>query len=566
MGLKYRYNISNRLIVGFGSISIVVLICFVLIFNATTKSTTITERNINIIGPSVQQVENLNDLVSTSKMLIKSWVLIERQTDTPDKIRLKELHSKDYPKLKMQLDSLSVHWPSILRQEYDTLCDVISNTLFKQHETIMESLNSMESYEDPMVFFDINTMVLEEGEVILTTDEIVKRIAIISGGLGSEFSKANKEMRDSFEGLNMFLIVAILVVFLFAIISSIFTIRGITRPIERLKQNLENKSDGIFRLEELVHNNDEIGDMAVAVRNMTRNILNTINKIKSESITLTSSSTQISKSAEAISTGANMQATSTEEVSASIEEMAASITQNAENAQNAGKTTKVLGENIEVINKSINDTTSAMNNIADKVKVISEIAKKVDMLAINASIEAARAGQAGKGFGVVASEVRKLAENTSKAAYIIDEVSQESVSIAMESQKLIEAILPEIKQTVVKVQEISSASIEQSSGIKQVKNAIQQLGHVTQQNAASAEQLFGSSTELMRQSEELKKSITFFKTEDRDIEKFRSNDGAVIETKEMKSAPSDSSGDKKESSGVSIDLKGNSSDTDFKSF
>lgn len=568
MATKFRFDISNRLITGFVTISLVVLISFGLIFNALHNSNNITERNIDIIAPSVLKTEAMNDLVSTSKMLIKSWVFIDRQADTPDKLKLVELHQKQYPKLKAELDVLSAFWPDNLKEIYKQTCTSISDTLFPQHNIVMKALGDIESYDDPMIAFDITPMVLDGGEIINTTTKIHDNIAQIISELTEDQRLGNESMQDSFQALNIFIIVAILIIIVVAIFSSIFTIRSITKPIALMKASLEEKSEGVFREEQIKDNNDEVGDMALAVQNMSDNILGSVNKIKKEASALGSSSSQISKSAEVISNGANMQATSTEEVSASIEEMTQSINKNAQNAQNAGRTTKTLGENIEVINNSINNTTMAMNNIADKVKVISEIANKVDMLAINASIEAARAGQAGKGFGVVASEVRKLAENTAKAAKTIEEVSQESVSAAAESKSLIEIITPQIKETISKVQQISVSSVEQSAGIQQVKNAIIELGEVTQQNAASSEELFASSTELLRQSDELKDSVSFFKTPDDDSEisldtqPFQKK--PAVEFSEFKSEPAETKFDTKEK-GVSLDLK-DDSDSEFSSF
>jgi methyl-accepting chemotaxis protein len=154
-----------------------------------------------------------------------------------------------------------------------------------------------------------------------------------------------------------------------------------------------------------------------------------------------------------------------------------------------------------------------MKKIAEKITIVGEIADKTDLLAINAAIEAARAGDQGNGFAVVAAEVRKLAENSQMAAKEIDELSKSSVKIADESGKLLQKIVPDIQKTAVLVQEIAAASIEQNSGASQVNNAVVQLSAVTQKNASASEEMSSSAEELASQAEQLQEIIAFYKTD-----------------------------------------------------
>jgi methyl-accepting chemotaxis protein len=233
-------------------------------------------------------------------------------------------------------------------------------------------------------------------------------------------------------------------------------------------------------------------------------------KIAIENIVLASQ--QLQSVAVQISEGSSEQASSTEEVSSSMEQMVSNITQNAENAKQTEQIAIQASSDINEGSKAVITTVDAMKKIADKISVIGEIAEKTDLLAINAAIEAARAGDQGKGFAVVAAEVRKLAENSQAAAKEIDELSKSSVKIADESGSLLQKIVPDIQKTAVLVQEISAASMEQNSGAAQVNNAILQLGAVTQKNAAAAEEMSSSAEELASQADQLKEIITFYKT------------------------------------------------------
>jgi len=152
-----------------------------------------------------------------------------------------------------------------------------------------------------------------------------------------------------------------------------------------------------------------------------------------------------------------------------------------------------------------------MKNIAQKISIIEEIARKTDLLALNAAVEAARAGEHGKGFAVVASEVRKLAERSATAAGEISTLSHSGVTLAEQAGGMLTQLVPDIRKTAGLVQEVSSASREQSAGIEQTNKALQDLDRVTQQNAAAAEEMAATAGELSNQAHQLQVAVGFFK-------------------------------------------------------
>jgi methyl-accepting chemotaxis protein len=193
--------------------------------------------------------------------------------------------------------------------------------------------------------------------------------------------------------------------------------------------------------------------------------------------------------------------------------MASTVAQNSANAQEAESMAKTAAGNADKVNRSYEKMLHSLGLITSKISIIHEIAERTDLLAINASIEAAKAGESGKGFAVVANEVRQLAIRSRSAADEVDKISAETVKVSKESGALLEGLIPDIQKTSSLVQEIAAASTEQNSSATQINEAIIQLSTVTQQNSASSEELAAAASNLRSLSYELNDAISFLVTE-----------------------------------------------------
>ncbi|MDH5655464.1 MAG: methyl-accepting chemotaxis protein [Spirochaetia bacterium] len=219
----------------------------------------------------------------------------------------------------------------------------------------------------------------------------------------------------------------------------------------------------------------------------------------------------LSATAFSLSQSASEQAGSVEEISASLDRMQHLVSSNSEIAEKTNiNARKVSGEAMEG-DDAFQNTIFAMHEIAEEIKIINDLAYQTNLLALNAAIEAARAGDNGKGFSVVASEVRKLAEKSQGAANKIDSVAGASVEIAEKAGKLLRGIAPSIRKTADLIEEIAESSIEQASGIKQLNQAMLQHDRIVQQNASSSEILAGTAEATSIQAENLRKIVSFFK-------------------------------------------------------
>ena len=292
-----------------------------------------------------------------------------------------------------------------------------------------------------------------------------------------------------------------------AIVGPINEVRRIMTSIEQgdLTQNITQDYQGDFKA------------LKEAVNNTVGKLSDTITQVRTAADALTNASGQVSATAQSLSQSSSEQAASVEESSASVEQMSASINQNAENAKVTDSLASKTAVEATEGGGAVKNTVDAMKKIAQKIGIIDDIAYQTNLLALNAAIEAARAGEHGKGFAVVAAEVRKLAERSQVAAQEIGGLAGDSVGLAERAGHLLDEIVPSIRKTSDLVQEIASASQEQSSGVAQINNAMNQLNQATQQNASASEELAATAEELGGQAEQLQQLMQFFTIDERNM-------------------------------------------------
>jgi PAS domain S-box-containing protein len=290
-------------------------------------------------------------------------------------------------------------------------------------------------------------------------------------------------------------------------------IRGISRSLFAIQQFAESLAKGDLTVCIDLDPNDEIGILAQSMTGMRDQLSSVVQQVCLSSDALGNASQEISATAQSISQSAAEQASGVEETTASIEQLSSSVKQNADNAkQTNGMATTAAGEAANG-EQAVKRTVEAMKEIAEKISLIEDIAYKTNLLSLNAAIEAALAGEHGKGFTVVAAEVRKLAENSRVTAQEINSLAKSSVKIAEDAGSLLEKMVPNIQKTADLVEEITASSEEQAQGIGQISDAVNQLDKAAQQNASGSEQLAATAEELSCQAMQLQHVMSFFKTD-----------------------------------------------------
>lgn len=287
-------------------------------------------------------------------------------------------------------------------------------------------------------------------------------------------------------------------------------IEAFVAPIAATTGMLEQLSHGVIPEQITQEYAGDFDKIKFALNAMSRKLTNVVREVQNVVLAVVRSSQELSESAEGLSRRTFQEAASTEEAASSMEEMTANIRQNAENA----KQTETLAHQAVAYAKEtgvvVAETVVAMQQIADEISVIQDIARQTRLLSLNATIEASRAEDFGKAFGVVAHEVRELAATTGRAAETIDQLAHSSLDVSQKAGNMLATLVPNIQKTAEFMQDISTATAEQSLEGEQISRAMQQMDQLTQMNAATSEELAASAEMLADQAKQLQQTVAFF--------------------------------------------------------
>lgn len=313
------------------------------------------------------------------------------------------------------------------------------------------------------------------------------------------------------ENLTLMLIFMFIVVGVIVIAVVITLRKQLSKPLGQLSTVIKEISNGNLNNRIDYNSDDELGDMCNDIRNMNSKLTEIVGVIKDGADNLAISSEQVSQSSQEMMQGSMSQSDNIEDLSATMEQMTSNIEQNTYNAKQTNAVSQDACDKFNEVVEKINSLLDNNKSISDAISIINEIAFQTNILALNAAVEAARAGEYGKGFAVVAKEVRSLAEKSKTAADGIVEMSQKSLKLSEEASSVMQQTIPKIENTRTLVNEISNASMEQSSGANQVNDIIQRLNFTVKGNASSSEQLAANAEELASQADSLRDAINYFK-------------------------------------------------------
>jgi len=333
-------------------------------------------------------------------------------------------------------------------------------------------------------------------------------------------------------------------------------LEGLQKNISDLLQVISQAGRGDLTVRART-SNDSLGNVVESVNTMLDNYTAVIERARKSALDVMASVNSILLAAEEMTSGASQQDHEITNTSSAVEELTVSMKQVSNNAEASAEAARRALDAAEQGNRAVRDTLEGMQRIrasvqasAKKIKslgdrsleiseiinVINDITEQTNLLALNAAIEAARAGEAGRGFAVVADEVRKLAEHsrsatkdiaalikaiqaeTNEAVVVMEEGTREvegGASLADQAGKALEAISSVVRQSAELVQEISLASKQQVRGTEGVAHAMQIISSITRQTSQGSRQTVSTVGHLVKLSEHLNDALSQFRCNSR---------------------------------------------------
>ena len=524
---KKQLSIAGRLSIGFGLILVMMLALTVLSIS-----------KVNSIESSLTHISDVNNVKQRYAINFRGSVhdraiAIRDVTLVPDgevenvSALIDKLES-DYQASAKPLDTIFNTTPAKPRDE-----------IRPEERQILSEIKAIESRTTPLIREVIwlrQSGNLEEARRLMLTQAkpafidwlgAINKFINLQESFSQTESQHAREMANGFQTL-------MLAVCLIALVIGVVVAVTITRYIRKalgaepneVKALAESVSNGELFHEIRLRHGDTDSIMA-ALSRMSRNLRGTVVNVSDTAQGVSQISAQIAQGNVHLSGRTEEQAGSLEETASAMEELTSTVKQNADNALQANQLARSASEIAVKGGVIVNDVVVTMDSIntssrqiVDIIGVIDGIAFQTNILALNAAVEAARAGEQGRGFAVVATEVRNLAQRSSSAAKEIKKLIDDSVSKIDAGSKLVEQagstmtqIVESVKRVTDVVEDISTASREQSVGIEEVNRAITLMDEVTQQNAALVEEALEAVQMLQNQAGNLNHAVGVFKLE-----------------------------------------------------
>ncbi len=390
---------------------------------------------------------------------------------------------------------------------------------------------------------DISLMMVMEREITGSDGNLLGRLK-----LGYNYSRLNEALRKN----TITVIISMGALLLLIIAINIIT-RSITGPVKQLLECFNKMAGGDLSQQVDIKSNDEIGQLAETFNRMSSKLHDMVGNVALHSSNVAASASQLSVSSKNIANNAHDQSSGTSQAAAAMEELNSSFMDVAQNTTNAADSAReatelaikggaVVSETIGGMNRistSVNESAQTIEalgkrseQIGEIIKVINDIASQTNLLALNAAIEAARAGEQGRGFAVVADEVRKLAERTTSATNEIGDMVngiqddtgravlamqggtkevEAEVELANQAGEALQHIVVSVQNVTDMVQQIATAAEEQSSAGSEIASSLESVASLTHETSGSARESSEATEQLHTMASDLQSLVSGFK-------------------------------------------------------
>ena len=533
-------TIGKKLGVGFGVIIVSIIILGVITLFQLNK----IRVNINDIDERIDKLNNAyiaKDSIKNILATIPDFILSEHAQEREN---MKKLIDENSAKYKEKLEAIRKITHT---EEGKKLLDNIENTIKEAVPYINKVLElaSLGKKDEAKKIYDEQV----KPRTVKIFQAFDEEVAFHEKGLNKRMKEViSLIMRE----IVIFIIITAIVVAL-GIFFSTFISRSVRKPVAELKGVLEKVAQGDLSVDIKVESKDEIGMISQSLKDALSSIKSLIAKSKTISSSLASSSEELSATTEEISRNLKSQTERASQIASAAEEMSQTVVDIAKNASNIAEvsvttagvakegkdmTIKTANE-IKVIEGAISKLSEVINILGDRsrqigeiVTVIKDIADQTNLLALNAAIEAARAGEQGRGFAVVADEVRKLAERTAKATDEIAEMIRgiqsevdvaegsmedatkkvaSGVELSQKAANILGQILGKAQELQSMIQQIASATEEMSSVTDHITQDIGSIAEGSKEISLAVDQSAQTASDIARLGGELNTAIGRFK-------------------------------------------------------
>ncbi len=266
---RFRLTIGNKIIGSFIILITLFILVVSVIFGSGNTIENVVRSSSENYRPSKDAINEFILMVTRSRMLVTNWVYLRGNQE--DKTALRLLQETEYPSLKKRLENLSTQWDESQKLRMDSVIHDFDSLLTIQRESIMANLQTFENYEDATLKFMAENSV--ESDVIPITDQLIRKLLKIAERQNELTAQSDAEVITSIDRLKMLTLILGGVFLAIAIISALYLVISITKPVNYLKNIVVKLGNGeLVEDKQTKFNNDEIGDMAIAMDNLVNGL------------------------------------------------------------------------------------------------------------------------------------------------------------------------------------------------------------------------------------------------------------------------------------------------------